>query len=278
MKTQTIQVTPKKAAEWLQNCNTHNRNINKSRVTQYAADMKAGSWMLSHQGIAFDEDGVLCDGQHRLAAIVLADVTLPMLVTTGLPRELANGVVIDIRDVMDRGQGRSVGQQLAMSHGVKYSNHVSASIRTIASICVGRDMAMSTAQTLKIMGIYGENVEEIVNLPWIKGQRKTIVMGTLAFAMSVDRPKVTEFATSLATMINIPAKSPVMALHRWLLRAPAVGGNRIEFFSKAVASCVCRYIDGLPADKVIGSEEAMKRLRAGQKAKVRQVCEIMGVA
>lgn len=278
MKTQVQQISPKKAAEWLEHSNTHNRNINKNRVAQYSADMKAGSWALSHQGIAFDEDGVLCDGQHRLAAIVEADVTVPMLVTTGLPKTSQNGVTLDIRDVMDRGQGRSIGQQLSMSHGMKYSNHIAGSLRTIACICVGHDIAMSTAQTLKIYGIYGDYIDQIVRLPWAKGQRKTIVMGTLAFAMMIDKAKVEQFANGLATMADIPARSPIHALYRWLQNGQNIGGNRTITVARAVSSCVVRYIDGLPADKVIGSEEALKRLRSGQKSKVRTVCEVMGQA
>lgn len=277
MKTKVEMVTPKKAAEWLER-NTHNRPINQKRVDQYANDMVAGSWVLTHQGIAFDVDNVLADGQTRLTAQVKAGVTLPWLVTYGLPTTSENGVCQNIRDVMDKGQPRSLGQQLAMSHNVKYANHVAASIRAISAICIGYATNLSTAQTLKIMEIYGKNVDEIVQLPWIGNSRKTAVMGALAFAMMVDREKVLEFASSLATMDNVPSRSPVYALWRWLGNAKLDGGNRIETTARAVASCVCRYIDGLPTDKVAGSEEALKRLRVGQKSKVAKVREIMGVA
>ena len=40
--------------------------------------------MTTHQGIAFDENGVLQDGQHRLCAIVSANKPVDMMVTSGL--------------------------------------------------------------------------------------------------------------------------------------------------------------------------------------------------
>lgn len=82
---QTI-VTPKMAKEWLEH-NPNNRHIKMSRVEAYVRDMKAGKWLLTHQGIAFDKDGNLLDGQHRLFAIALSGVPCMMTVFTDMPRE-----------------------------------------------------------------------------------------------------------------------------------------------------------------------------------------------
>ena len=46
--------------------------------------MKAGEWMLTHQGIAFSESGRLLDGQHRLLAGIQADIPVKFVVTQGL--------------------------------------------------------------------------------------------------------------------------------------------------------------------------------------------------
>lgn len=64
-----------------------NRRVTQSIVAKYATDMKKGMWGRNHQGIAFDTSGVLMDGQHRLWAVIDADVDVMMLVTTGLDRE-----------------------------------------------------------------------------------------------------------------------------------------------------------------------------------------------
>lgn len=81
-----IDVTPEIAARWLLS-NTHNRNLRRAVVLAYAADMAAGAWNWNGESIKFAEDGTLLDGQHRLAAIVEADLTVRMLVVRGLPPE-----------------------------------------------------------------------------------------------------------------------------------------------------------------------------------------------
>lgn len=83
----TRMVTPSQAALWLKSNSDRNRNLSKRKVAQYARDMLAGRWKLTHQGLGFDVDGQLIDGQHRLAAIVSAEVTIEMMVATGLSKD-----------------------------------------------------------------------------------------------------------------------------------------------------------------------------------------------
>lgn len=85
-------ITPEVAKIWLTK-NKRNRTLNKNRVKKYAEEMKTGNWMEHHQGIAFYSDGSLADGQHRLAAIVYADVEVSMAVAWGVPEE--SGLMID---------------------------------------------------------------------------------------------------------------------------------------------------------------------------------------
>jgi hypothetical protein len=80
-----IDVTPIQAANWLES-NKFNRKISDVSVSRYARDMTNGHWTLNHQGIAFDDEGVLVDGQHRLMAIVKSGVTVKMMVTWGADR------------------------------------------------------------------------------------------------------------------------------------------------------------------------------------------------
>lgn len=92
-------ITPELATKWLEG-NTHNRGVSDKYVSTLAADMRAGRWQQSHQGIAFDEEDVLIDGQHRLFAVIEAETPVLMQVTTGLP--LATQLVVD------SGKSRSV--------------------------------------------------------------------------------------------------------------------------------------------------------------------------
>lgn len=97
-----ILVTPEQAKKWLQE-NTRNRQLSGRIVHKYAAMMKAGEWLTTHEGIALYQDGKLADGQHRLAAIIEANCAIELNVTFGL--SLNAGLMIDNnkpRQVIDR--------------------------------------------------------------------------------------------------------------------------------------------------------------------------------
>jgi hypothetical protein len=64
---------------------------------------------VTHQDIAFDSNGVLVDGQHRLAAIIEADLPVEMTVFTD--------VEPDNFDVLDTGEKRNAADVLAEPSG-----------------------------------------------------------------------------------------------------------------------------------------------------------------
>lgn len=93
MKTELIDVSPSLAKTWLEK-NTRNRNVSQLLVDAYARDMAMGRWSLTHQGIAFYEDGTVADGQHRLYGVIKSECTIPFLVTFGIEKE--SGADIDM--------------------------------------------------------------------------------------------------------------------------------------------------------------------------------------
>lgn len=108
MNTEIVEITPDMAIDYLASMAT-NRPLSKNTVKKYADDMAHGRWKFSHQGVAFDNRGRLMDGQHRLAAIVESEVTIRMVVTTGVPTESF--------DVMDKGKRRSAADIYALMGG-----------------------------------------------------------------------------------------------------------------------------------------------------------------
>jgi hypothetical protein len=121
VRSRVQKVTPVKAAEML-SANTSNRPLSRSTVRAFAEAMGRGDWLVTHQGIAFDTRGVLVDGQHRLAAIVEADVPVEMTVFTD--------VEPDTFDVLDTGKKRNAADVLAIE-GEKSSTLLAAMVRTI---------------------------------------------------------------------------------------------------------------------------------------------------
>ena len=79
------EITPKIAAEMLDKNTKQCRLISKSRVEALARELRANEWLPTSQGIGFDQDDILIDGQHRLSAIIATNITIPsMLVCYGL--------------------------------------------------------------------------------------------------------------------------------------------------------------------------------------------------
>jgi hypothetical protein len=90
-----LTVTPAMAHDWLQ-FNTGNRKIQKNHIEVIKRDILKGNWMLNAQPICFTDDPIdpagdaeprLLNGQHRLHAIIAADVPIDIPVATGIPEE-----------------------------------------------------------------------------------------------------------------------------------------------------------------------------------------------
>lgn len=83
IRSEIILVTPEKAREFL-SFNEGNRYIRSTWVEYLANCIRNNEWQATHQGIGFSKSGMLLDGQHRLHAIIKADIPVMMMVTYGL--------------------------------------------------------------------------------------------------------------------------------------------------------------------------------------------------
>lgn len=112
-------ITPAMAETWLGR-NTRNRHIRPVTVQIYARDMAEGSWQYTGESIKFDTEGRLLDGQHRLRAIIEANVPVDM--------EVIEDLNPDAQDVLDTGLKRTFADMLRMSE-VPYATTVAAAAR-----------------------------------------------------------------------------------------------------------------------------------------------------
>lgn len=80
--------------------NTNNRAFSPANYKQWRDVVLRGEWQVTNQGIAFLKDGTLGDGQHRLAGILLAGISVEVEVTYGLTEAE--------RDAIDIGRKRTV--------------------------------------------------------------------------------------------------------------------------------------------------------------------------
>lgn len=116
LKISVEQVTPAMAAQLLSD-NLGNRNVRPSRVDQYAQDMKAGRWRFDAEPLKFTAGGRLLDGQHRLRAVIEADVPVWFVIVRGLD--------VGCQLTMDSGAGRSLADFLKF-RGERNITHLAA--------------------------------------------------------------------------------------------------------------------------------------------------------
>ena len=166
MKVEITTIWPSEAKEILENANYKNRPISMIAVKKMANDIKNNSFILTHQGIAFDNTGRLIDGQHRLMACVLANLPITILVATGLPasQNVGDGI-INTFEVLDSGKNRSVSQMLYLS-GMKNSAQLAATAKAVGLICCrsNHNFGVSISQTHKILHLMGESINICVEI------------------------------------------------------------------------------------------------------------------
>jgi len=121
-------VTPLDADVWIRSAAT-NRPVNHKRVKQYAEMMIRGQWIPNHpQGLIFNKEGRLIEGQHRLLAWLKAAPVIEQNQederhqaasegrSLGHPSSLSMGFVCilgadaDVQIALDAGQTRAIHQ------------------------------------------------------------------------------------------------------------------------------------------------------------------------
>ena len=183
LRSQWMDITPALAKQWLEN-NFVNRPVKQDVVLAYARDMANGTWVPTHQGVAFNDKDELIDGQHRLMAIVKSGCTIRMMVTFGLQSVIA-GKEMTTMDCVDRGAPRSVADQLAIQHGMKHASIIAQTARSIAALCSSdRTRRLSVGHTIEIYRAFQPAVDHLISRRSSEhGLRQAGVLAGFAFAM-----------------------------------------------------------------------------------------------
>jgi hypothetical protein len=200
--TKVIDINPIIAERFLTK-NVINRKLYELTVQKYALDMKRGRWGLNHQGICFDDEGNLIDGQNRLQAVIRSGKTIKFLVTYGIPSTFTipnnsgDGYeTCKTQLVIDGGKMRSTGDQLHLNFGIKNANLKAAITRAIIEICQGRtgNIPHSTQTVKDIYDRYTPEIEAIaVRRKPIPGLTVAGALGAMAFAAKPFREDALAF-------------------------------------------------------------------------------------
>lgn len=150
MYTQIMQVTPEQSMRWLDG-NTHNRPLDNDHVDRLVQEIKAGNWKLMHQGIAFDSHGRLLDGQHRLWAISLSGITLPVNVTFNAP--------CDSLEYLDGGKLRTTAERMSLNNRLGRIKAAHLAVLRALVRGLGPDQRMTYSHLVELMTVHRPAVE-----------------------------------------------------------------------------------------------------------------------
>lgn len=217
-----IEITPEMARKWLELNIENNRGIRPQVVGAYARDMAAGRWHLTGDPIRFDEDGNLIDGQHRLYAILEANVPIWSYIVRGVKKEAFYAI--------DSGIKRTMGDELTFA-GEKNAIALAAAIHQLMRY---ERNIMDKGTSLK--ATRAEYMEELEKHPEIRdsihfGQMtKNILRHSIGTALHYlfsrkDQVLADEFFIKLAQGTNLEEGDPIYLLRERLMRENIKGGK-----------------------------------------------------
>lgn len=213
-------MTPEFAGRILESMNhPHNRRKKSFKIAMMKDDMQSGLWRISHQGIAFNVDGWLVDGQNRLQAVVDSGVSITMLVFFDVPN--------DSMRVFDTGTTRLVQDAARISGDLETSNlHVAICKRMMAGI--RQNTPLSNQHNLELIEKHKEAISFAIAA--FGGKEKKIttapIYGMVARAWyTQNRDRLTAFCQQLRTgMPDTPAEDQAaVVLRNWLIGTNSTG-------------------------------------------------------
>jgi len=244
------------------------RGISGTRVNKFVHAILTGQWRTTHQGLALGPNGEVLDGQHRLTAIIIADLPVKMLVIRDADPEDFG--------VIDTGAARTTADSLKIA-GYTDVNHLSAVVRgflTYKEVAGSNEKGfgsrirlITTTDALEFLSDpknEDATVAAVVNSRRIAGQlaryglTSALAISQLCYRlMPTEMPEDTmsEFYERLGDGAMLSPSSPILALRRWYLSdtgyAKIVGQLRREVAVAATIKSANDYALGKPRSMVI---------------------------
>ena len=237
-------IYPDIARELIEKRNPTNRSIKSTKISQLICDIRNGNFALNGETIIFSDTGHLLNGQHRLTAVIEADMSITTLVVTGI-HSLA-------RRTMDQGKMRGAGDVLHMETDTTNGNVLAAILRgfiaynTGDKTSFGRTNAVSRATILQAqqdypeIGVIAEWAVQFKNT--VRGVTSATQIG---IARSILEPvygeEVIYFLERIAQGDGIEIDSPAFAVRRRLM---SNGRATLAFGMECIMRGAIAYMEG----------------------------------
>jgi hypothetical protein len=252
--TEYISVSPALARQWLMQ-NTNNRHMREDIAHRYAKDMAEGRWQVSHQGLAFYEDGTLADGQHRLFAVTVYNKPVTFLVTRNVPRLAAQ--------MIDQHIPRQAHDAIKIAGGESWIDRNIVAIARVLLSSMGSDVHQkSVAQIQEYIEKYAEPLQFAHSLAAQRRRFLTTSAITACYFCAEQagesRDKIKRFGEIMATgEINGPHENSAIRLREYLLQAGGgawIGAGRLET-AKKVQRAIQLFCHGRAIAKLMQPEK-----------------------
>lgn len=247
-------VTPTMADDWLASFNSKNRNCRDGLVSRHASDMKAGRWIVSHQGIGFDEEQTISSGQHRLRACVLAGIPFDTLIFLNCPTAE--------RNVIDQGAARNVRDVAKLGHGDPVTSDQVMAVRAMMWGIAGYSNTATAQETYELLIRYRKPIAFVLDAMGrkVKGITLAPVIGALCRAYyKMDHTELRKFIEVLVSGISrLRREEVVIQLREKLRKTPDAFSNRagrVKAYGLTVAALLAYRDNELPTKLVVPDEE-----------------------
>lgn len=216
MRFEVMVVTPQMAEKWLER-NEGNRKLREQRAAHLARAMQDGKYRLTHQAVAFSTKGRLLDGQHRLRAIILSQVSVEMAVAFDVPEAAF--------EVMDAGMPRKMYERLR-------SEPKSTSVATTAFRLLQASRNAHEYETAMVLEVFGPALLKLEQVSKPRGRHRvgkaaqeTAVVLRMALALKdgdeAEQERIMWLLGKLRHGDMAGAPSIAVAYYKWLLEGPS---------------------------------------------------------
>lgn len=221
-------VTKDMAVKWLEK-NGQNRGIRRSKVEEYKRALVGGYFGCSPQGIAFDTDGILIDGQHRLTAIAETGIGAWMWVGENFPSE--SRLLIDIG-------GRNFPDSLKIVGHSEMPRQEAAMIAIIRYVVDGYKGKAVSTEGMQHRYRYRKGLDFACSQRINRRLWNAAVAAAFAYAYPSSPEKVAEFVEQYRAGSFPNPKDPLLRLRDFVSKSAAMNTHdkRAEVFSKALAA------------------------------------------
>lgn len=249
-----------------------NRPLKTSKVKQLAKIIRDGKWVLNGESIVLDQDNILIDGQHRLAALVHAVDHLKMDANASISAVVVTGVPSNAFHTIDQGEKRSLSDVVAISD-YPHAPELAVALRLLAIRLAGKRVSgagkMDHADNLALLKEH-ENLASWVeylatiepddeDASWVRPQG-LISVGYLAAlcyiaSMNYDTDQVESFVKRLLDQDNTDKDCPAATLRKALLK------NRSDSSAKLKRDTLVSMVVKAMIAYLVGEKMSVLRLK-----------------